>query len=82
MQKPTTPNITPAADPDLAPLLTGQVARILDISPESVRLWERSGRLPALKTEKGVRLFDRRDVEAFKREREARRAEHRARAKR
>jgi DNA-binding transcriptional MerR regulator len=56
------------------PLLTSEVARILDVSPETVRLWERLGRLPALKTKHGVRLFDQRDVEQFAREREERRS--------
>jgi excisionase family DNA binding protein len=63
---------------NMGPLLTSEVARILNVSAETVRLWERSGRLPALKTEKGVRLFDRRDVvalaEQLAREREERRA--------
>jgi DNA-binding transcriptional regulator YiaG len=35
-------------------LLTNDVARILDVSPQTVRLWERQGRLPALKTERGT----------------------------
>ena len=52
------------------PLLTSEVARILDVSPETVRLWERLGRLPALKTARGVRIFDRRDVERLARERQ------------
>jgi excisionase family DNA binding protein len=43
-------------------LLTSEAARILRVSAETVRLWERSGRLPAQKTGRGVRLFDRRDV--------------------
>ena len=51
--------------PSMDILLTSQVARILDVSSETVRLWERLGRLPALKTEKGVRLFDRADVTAL-----------------
>jgi DNA-binding transcriptional MerR regulator len=44
---------------------------MLHVSPETVRLWERSGHLRALRTEGGVRLFDRRDVERLAREREA-----------
>ena len=60
------------------PLLTSQVARLLDRSAETVRLMERQGRLPAIKTEKGVRLFALADVEAvaeqLAREGEARRA--------
>jgi DNA-binding transcriptional MerR regulator len=58
----------------MPPLLTSQVARLLDVAPETIRLWERQGILPAVKTDKGVRLFDRRDVERLAREREERRA--------
>lgn len=64
---------------DAHPLLTSEVARLLDVSPETIRLWERLGRLPAIKTERGVRLFDRRDVFAL-RERRADAAERRASA--
>ena len=52
-------------------LLTSEVARILGVSPETVRLWEGLGRLKATKTEKGVRLFERHEVERFARERRA-----------
>lgn len=58
-------------------LLTGDVARILEVSAETVRHLNRIGRLPALKTERGVRLFDRRDVERVARERRLRDAERR-----
>ena len=54
-------------------LLTGDVARCLDVSAETVRFWHRVGMLPALKTARGVRLFDRRDVERLAGERAARR---------
>ena len=50
-------------------VLSGEAARILNVSVDTVRLWERLGRLPALKTATGVRLFDRRDVERLARER-------------
>jgi DNA-binding transcriptional MerR regulator len=53
-------------------LLTGDVARLLDVSAETVRFWHRIGRLSALQTERGVRLFHRCDVERLAREREAR----------
>jgi excisionase family DNA binding protein len=56
-------------------LLTNEVARILDVSPDTVRLWERVGRLPALKTPGGVRLFAQRDVEQLALERSAHRGE-------
>jgi excisionase family DNA binding protein len=57
----------------LPPLLTSSAARILNVTPDTVRAWERSGRLPAVKTDRGVRLFDRRDVERLARERETHR---------
>jgi excisionase family DNA binding protein len=47
------------------PVLSGEAARILNVSVDTVRLWERRGRLPALKTAAGVRLFDRADVAAL-----------------
>ena len=47
-------------------LLTTEAARILEVSPETVRLWERNGRLPALKTSRGVRLFKRSDIERLR----------------
>jgi excisionase family DNA binding protein len=50
-------------------LLTGDVARILAVSAETVRFWHRIGRLPALKTARGVRLFNRGDVDRLARER-------------
>ena len=50
-------------------VLSGEAARILNVSVDTVRLWERLGRLPALKTATGVRLFDRRDVERLARAR-------------
>ena len=49
--------------------LTSQAARAFGVSPETVRLWERRGVLPALKTVGGVRLFDRRDVERLAQQR-------------
>jgi excisionase family DNA binding protein len=52
-----------------APLLTSEVARELKVAPDTVRRLERLGKLPALKTAQGVRLFDRRDVERLARER-------------
>jgi excisionase family DNA binding protein len=54
-----------------APLLTSQVARILGVSSEMVRVLERSGRLPAVKTAGGVRLFDPREVERLAQRRSA-----------
>jgi DNA-binding transcriptional MerR regulator len=62
---------------DLAELiLTGAASRILDVSAETVRVWERQGLLTARKTMGGVRLFDRQDIERLANERRA--AEHRS----
>jgi excisionase family DNA binding protein len=54
---------------NVAPLLTAEAAQLLGVSEATVRLWERHGRLDAIKTARGVRLFDRRDIERLARER-------------
>lgn len=54
-------------------VLTGDVARICDVSAQTVRSWEASGRLRAIRTARGVRLFDRSDVDELKQQRAARR---------
>jgi excisionase family DNA binding protein len=51
-------------------LLTSEVARIFEVVPATIRLWERQGRIKAVRTNGGVRLFNRRDVERLARERE------------
>jgi DNA-binding transcriptional MerR regulator len=56
---------------DLDIVLTGEAARILKVSPETVRLWERHGRLSALKTYAGVRVFARSEIERVAAERQA-----------
>ena len=53
-----------------APLLTSEVARIGGVSSETVRLWERTGRLQAERTASGVRLFSRAAVERIARQRD------------
>jgi excisionase family DNA binding protein len=60
-------------------LLTNEVAQLLGVSPETIRLWERLGRLPALRTAGGMRLFDRGAVERFAEQRAAGRTESIAR---
>jgi predicted site-specific integrase-resolvase len=50
-------------------ILTAEAARIAHVASETIRLWERQGRLSAIKTSRGVRLFDRADVERLARER-------------
>ena len=44
-------------------LTTSGTARLLELSSESVRAYERAGKLPATRTESGMRLFRRADVE-------------------
>lgn len=44
-------------------LTVGDAARIVAVVPATIRLWERSGKLPAVRTLGGVRLFHRADVE-------------------
>lgn len=52
-------------------LSVADAARILGVVPATVRQMERSGRLPALRTAGGIRLFCRADVERFAEERTA-----------
>jgi DNA-binding transcriptional MerR regulator len=42
----------------MTPMTTGAVARCLRKSEQTVRRWERDGRLRAERTETGLRLFD------------------------
>jgi excisionase family DNA binding protein len=44
-------------------LTTADAARILGVVPATVRLLERAGKLPALKTPSGQRLFQRDEVQ-------------------
>ncbi len=44
-------------------LKTSEVARLLHLSESGVRKWEREGRLKAIRTATGQRLFRREDVE-------------------
>ncbi len=53
-------------------LTTGDAARILGVSADSVRVYERAGRLAATRTAGGVRLFTREDVERLAGERAGR----------
>ena len=55
-------------------LSTSTAARELNVAAQTVRLWERTGKLPAVKTTDGRRLFSRSDIEKLKRERAAREA--------
>src|SRR5262245_20190274 len=53
----------PTTTSDAPFILTSSAARILGVSRDTVRVWERAGRLRALRTADGVRLFTRADVE-------------------
>jgi len=47
-----------------ATLYTPQdVARLADVGAATVRHWERTGKLPAIRTASGMRLFARADVD-------------------
>jgi len=46
-------------------LTVGGVARIIQKSPDTVRNYERNGKLRAIKTESNIRLFQRHDVMEF-----------------
>jgi excisionase family DNA binding protein len=46
-------------------LQTSEVARLLDVSADTVRVWERLGRLHAVRVGRGMRLFDVSEVFAF-----------------
>ena len=52
-------------------LTTNDVAKLLSVAPDTVRFYERTGRLAALRTTSGVRLFRAEDVEEFKAKRSA-----------
>jgi DNA-binding transcriptional MerR regulator len=51
-----------------APIFTSTAAQILGVSEATVRLWEGTGRLKAIRTDRGVRLFDRAACEQLARE--------------
>jgi DNA-binding transcriptional MerR regulator len=50
-------------------LMTSSVAREFGVSSQAIILWEKTGKLSAIRTERGVRLFRRSEVERLKRER-------------
>jgi excisionase family DNA binding protein len=57
-------------------VLTAEAARLIGVSAETIRLWERLGRLPARRTPGGVRVFRRSDVENCARERQTHARQH------
>lgn len=46
-------------------MLSSEVAREKEVTPATVRNWADRGILPAKRTANGVRIFSRRDVDAF-----------------
>lgn len=46
-------------------LRPGQVAQLYDVNPATVRRWEQLGKIHALKTPLGYRLFDRQSIQAM-----------------
>ena len=55
-------------------LTSAGAARIIGVVPATVRIYERLGKLPAIRTESGIRLFDRGEVEKFAAEQATRKA--------
>ena len=51
---------------DVTFILTTEAAGIIGVAADTIRYWERTGRLRAVKTSGGVRLFARHDVEALR----------------
>jgi excisionase family DNA binding protein len=52
-------------------LTTNDAAKVLGCAPDTVRLYERTGKLPAQRTRSGQRLFQEKEVEAFARVRKS-----------
>jgi len=50
-------------------ITSAPAARQLEVSSQTVINWQKSGKLPAIKTSNGVRLFRRSDIERLKSER-------------
>ena len=51
-------------------LTTFEVSRLTGLSPDRIRQLARCGTLPSIQTGTGLRIFDRRHIEEFKRHRE------------
>lgn len=57
-------------------LTTADLARIADVVPDTVRVWERAGKItPAFRTPSGISLYRREDAERIAHERATRRAD-------
>jgi len=46
-------------------LSTGEAAELLGVHPDTLRRWERAGRVKAVRTPTGQRRFKRADIEAL-----------------
>jgi len=49
-----------------------EAARLLEVSADTIRRWDATGRLPAQRTRSGLRLFRREDIERFAEQRSGR----------
>ena len=47
------------AEASITPCLTGEAARLLEMSERSVRSWADAGRLDVWRTSRGLRVFNR-----------------------
>lgn len=56
-------------------LTVTDAAKVLGVSGDAVRLYERQGKLPAQRTRSGQRLFSASDVEALAAQRQAKRSD-------
>lgn len=61
-------------------LIASEAAKLLNCTAANIRALERSGKLPALRTESGVRIFKREDVNRLASERAQQKSKRAARA--
>ncbi len=47
-------------------LTIGDASRFLERSPDTLRVWDRIGKLPAMRTPSGIRIWLRADVQRMK----------------
>jgi excisionase family DNA binding protein len=52
-------------------LTVSEAARELKVAAETIRSWADRGRLPAMRTKSGQRIFQRADIERVRQERQA-----------
>jgi excisionase family DNA binding protein len=61
-------------------LTVSDVARDFGVSPDTVRLWTRTGELPAIRTRSGMRLIDPKDADLLRASRAQKAADRRGAA--